>query len=152
MARRVFLNERELALAKVGLAMLAANVKSNASYDLATWTYIMDTAGYDSSMATPIRGVTVEEAEAAVKALHETQLAAVDAEQACLKLVMTVHNTGGVKKSEEDGFVVPVNDEDWLDLGMAYEQACEAVGMPVHPGAREEAEDKEGAGDADHGS
>ena len=41
-------------------------------------------------------------------------------------LVATINATGGVK-TDSKGLTVPVVDEEWCDLGDAYELACRAL-------------------------
>jgi len=48
-----------------------------------------------------------------------------------------IEATGGVTASPEDeGYTVPVADEDWIDLGEAYLKACEALGKKPKTAAR----------------
>lgn len=68
-------------------------------------------------------------------------------EAAALRLfVQTINATGGLTHGENPGELVPVADEEWLDLADAYLAACEALGVePVtpgeeHPHAQEEPE------------
>jgi hypothetical protein len=62
------------------------------------------------------------------------------ARTALVSFVGTVDATGGVVH-DPDGFVVPVVDEGWIDLGEAYMEACSALGHdPVF------AEEEEGDG------
>jgi hypothetical protein len=44
--------------------------------------------------------------------------------------VAAINATGGVVQTH-DGFYAPVADVDWIDLGEAYEKACEALGIPL---------------------
>lgn len=49
--------------------------------------------------------------------------------QAALKaFVDAIDATGGVVEFE-NGEIVPAVDEEWLDLGDAYMQACDALGV-----------------------
>lgn len=48
-------------------------------------------------------------------------------EKAIVALVSTINDTGGVRLSRE-GHLCPVGDEEWIDLGYAYELACKALG------------------------
>ena len=45
-------------------------------------------------------------------------------------LVSTINATGGVVLDWE-GLPAPVADEEWLDLGLAYEQACAVLNVPM---------------------
>lgn len=45
-------------------------------------------------------------------------------------LVSTINSTGGVVRNYE-GLLAPAIDEDWLDLGLAYEQACDVLGVAM---------------------
>ena len=49
-------------------------------------------------------------------------------EVALRAVVNTVNATGGVVRPDTP-FVAPAADEDWLDLGSAYMQACQALGL-----------------------
>ena len=49
--------------------------------------------------------------------------------QALLTFVDTIDVTGGIR-DQGDGTVAPIADEDWIDLGEAYLQACNALGHP----------------------
>lgn len=49
------------------------------------------------------------------------------------EFVETIDATGGVTESDE-GFTVPVADEDWIDLGEAYVKACLALGVEPNAG------------------
>jgi hypothetical protein len=42
--------------------------------------------------------------------------------------IHTINATGGVVRPDTS-FVAPAADEEWLDLGFAYIQACQALGM-----------------------
>lgn len=42
-------------------------------------------------------------------------------------LIETIEGTGGVTRDTK-GNLVPVADEDWVDLAHAYVQACTALG------------------------
>lgn len=44
------------------------------------------------------------------------------------EFISCIESTGGVRTSE-DGWVVPVADEDWSDLGAAYLSACAAMSV-----------------------
>jgi hypothetical protein len=44
------------------------------------------------------------------------------------QFVDTINSTGGVIATEP-GTLAPMADEEWLDLGLAYTLACEALGM-----------------------
>jgi hypothetical protein len=48
-------------------------------------------------------------------------------DRALWKLIDAIEATGGVRRDEK-GFMAPVADGDWIDLGEAYLMACEAVG------------------------
>jgi len=47
--------------------------------------------------------------------------------KALMSFVSTVESTGGVVQ-REDGLHYPVADEEWIDVGEAYLEACEALG------------------------
>jgi hypothetical protein len=49
--------------------------------------------------------------------------------QALLTFIDTIEVTGGIRE-QGDGMVVPIADEDWIDLGEAYLQACNALDHP----------------------
>ncbi len=49
-----------------------------------------------------------------------------DKVMALASLCSTIEATGGVRKLE-DGLYAPVGDEDWIDLGEAYLDACLAL-------------------------
>lgn len=49
-------------------------------------------------------------------------------EVALRAFIDTVNATGGVVRPDTS-FVAPAADEDWLDLGFAYMQACQALGL-----------------------
>lgn len=49
-------------------------------------------------------------------------------QRALTSMVECVSSTGGVRRCQ-DGRVSPVADEDWLDLGEAYLEACEVLGV-----------------------
>lgn len=51
-------------------------------------------------------------------------------EKACRELIDCVNATGGAKK-DEHGNIVPLADEDWIDLGSAYERASNALGVEM---------------------
>ena len=42
-------------------------------------------------------------------------------------LIETINNTGGIKRTNK-GSPVPVTDAEWVDLGIAYVDACAALG------------------------
>lgn len=46
--------------------------------------------------------------------------------------ISTIEDTGGVKDIDGRGTLVPVADEDWIDLGSAYQEACVALGLDVN--------------------
>ena len=48
-------------------------------------------------------------------------------ERAILGLISTIEATGGVRL-RDDGLHGPLADEDWIDLGEAYVDACAAIG------------------------
>ena len=50
--------------------------------------------------------------------------------QALLTFIDTIEVTGGTRE-QGDGTVAPIADEDWIDLGEAYLQACNALGHPL---------------------
>ena len=53
-------------------------------------------------------------------------------ENALGKFIETIENTGGIK-TDRKGATVPVGDEDWADLGLAYLNACATLGRkPVY--------------------
>jgi len=43
------------------------------------------------------------------------------------EFVSTIDNTGGIRYGE-DGVPYPVGDEDWVDIAVAYESACDVLG------------------------
>lgn len=43
------------------------------------------------------------------------------------QFISTIENTGGVRKPPGES-AAPVADEDWIDLGETYLQACAEVG------------------------
>ncbi len=45
------------------------------------------------------------------------------------EFVKAIDATGGVRR-DDHGYPVPVADEDWIDLGAAYEKACAALERP----------------------
>jgi hypothetical protein len=45
---------------------------------------------------------------------------------ALLAFVSTIESTGGVT-TDRQGCTVPVADDEWIDLGDAYLQACKAL-------------------------
>jgi hypothetical protein len=47
---------------------------------------------------------------------------------AAARLVSTINNTGGITRLS-DGFVAPLSDLDWIDLGDAYMAACAELGL-----------------------
>jgi hypothetical protein len=49
--------------------------------------------------------------------------------QALLTFIDAIDVTGGIRE-QDDGTVAPIADEDWIDLGEAYLQACNALGHP----------------------
>ena len=49
--------------------------------------------------------------------------------QAFLTFIDTIEVTGGIC-DQGDGTVAPIADEDWIDLGEAYLQACNALDHP----------------------
>jgi len=52
------------------------------------------------------------------------------AKAASRELVSTINATGGVVLDWE-GHPAPAADEDWLDLGLVYEQACAVLSVPM---------------------
>ena len=48
-------------------------------------------------------------------------------ERALRNFIDTIEATGGVV-TNEDGFVAPAGDHEWVDLGDAYMVACAALG------------------------
>ena len=56
------------------------------------------------------------------------------------EFVQDINDTGGVKWHRK-GFIVPVVDEDWIDLGSTYQRACAALGVPMQFEGDEEAEE-----------
>ncbi len=53
--------------------------------------------------------------------------------RALQQLVDTINATGGLVVAD-DGFIAPVADPDWIDLGAAYLSACKALGLdPLMP-------------------
>ena len=61
-----------------------------------------------------VREPPIESAEKAAEALR--------------RLVHTINDTGGATVDRK-GYTVPVVDQEWTDLGAAYEAACAALGM-----------------------
>jgi hypothetical protein len=64
----------------------------------------------------------IADQQAAVMALNE--------------LVDTINATGGVAPAYDDvpsdtNSPAPVGDMEWLDLGLAYQLACQALGVPM---------------------
>ena len=53
-----------------------------------------------------------------------------DKEKALRAFIAAIEVTGGVI-TDGRGFLVPVADDEWIDLGEAYAQACAALGIPV---------------------
>lgn len=51
-------------------------------------------------------------------------------EKALRAFIAAIEVTGGVI-TDDSGFFVPVADDEWIDLGEAYAQACVALGIPV---------------------
>ena len=49
--------------------------------------------------------------------------------QALLTFIDTIEVTGGIRE-QGDGTVAPIADGDWIDLGEAYLQACNALSHP----------------------
>jgi hypothetical protein len=58
---------------------------------------------------------TVEKTESPVK-------------KALREFVDAINATGGVT-TDRKGYTVPVADQEWIDLGDAYDKACEALGV-----------------------
>jgi len=50
--------------------------------------------------------------------------------QALAAFVSTVECTGGVVQ-QADGLHAPVADEDWVDIGEAYMEACDVLRRPA---------------------
>ncbi len=53
-----------------------------------------------------------------------------DPAEVLAKFVDTIEATGGVI-AKENGTLVPVCDEDWIDLGGVYEDACLVLGRKM---------------------
>ncbi len=51
-----------------------------------------------------------------------------DLEAALREFVEAINSTGGATVDNE-GYTVPVADQEWIDLGMAYEKACKVLGV-----------------------
>ena len=49
--------------------------------------------------------------------------------QALLTFIDTIEVTGGIRE-QGDGTIAPIADGDWIDLGEAYLQACNALDHP----------------------
>jgi len=49
-------------------------------------------------------------------------------EKALKAFINTINATGGIV-NPDSSFLAPVADEEWLDLGLAYAQACEVLGI-----------------------
>lgn len=47
-------------------------------------------------------------------------------ERALTSLCLTVEATGGIERNEH-GLAIPLADRDWVDMGEAYLEACEAL-------------------------
>ena len=47
-----------------------------------------------------------------------------------LNLVDAVDATGGVV-TDDHGYIVPVADPDWIDLGAVYADACQVLGREM---------------------
>jgi len=47
--------------------------------------------------------------------------------KALVSFVDAINATGGITRDHR-GFAVPVADPEWIDLGSAYEEACNALG------------------------
>ncbi len=54
------------------------------------------------------------------------------------EFISTIEATGGVMTEPSKGYIVPVVDKEWVDLGKAYMMACEALGR--EPMTREDDE------------
>lgn len=53
-------------------------------------------------------------------------------EKALSEFTDTINATGGVTEDDRcPGGYVPVVDHEWLDLGIAYEKACEVLGEEI---------------------
>jgi hypothetical protein len=50
------------------------------------------------------------------------------AAKALRDFVDAINATGGATVDRK-GYTVPVGDQEWVDLGMAYELACQALGV-----------------------
>jgi hypothetical protein len=62
--------------------------------------------------------------------MSHTHTIPADALSALNELVSTINATGGVVLNSA-GHAAPAADEEWLDLGMAYEQACAVLQVPM---------------------
>ena len=64
---------------------------------------------------------------------------------ALASLVNTVESTGGVMQNRK-GHLLPKADPEWIDLGDAYKEACEALGrkMMVEPDLEDAEEGADG--------
>jgi len=49
-------------------------------------------------------------------------------EDALREFIQCINLTGGLAYDDR-GFLAPAIDPDWIDLGIAYEKACAALGI-----------------------
>jgi len=64
------------------------------------------------------------------------------AHAALLQFIDTIESTGGVFVDEE-GFVCPRADHEWIDLGEAYLNACSVLNRTPMDGTQQEEEDRD---------